>query len=523
MTADTPDFPTIEAPPPAVARAPTVPAVVAPPAAAVAVVAPSIKDAVLAQFKAVEPDLVAMAKKYRDVAYAVATTKGMAEAKAARADLRDNGRLAITKAEKAVKTDVNDLKRVMADEVTRLVAIVQPVEDAIDSQIRAEEERKAREKAERERIEAERVARHNAGIAQVRAYLAHCQQHGMTAERIGKGITMLEAVTFGPEWQEFAVPAAIAQCETLEAMCKLHAEAVEREAEALRLEVERQAEAERLEAERVEHARIAAEQAAERQRLEEAAAELARQQREAAENVARIGRLQARIAEIHAAATGHDGADAWTLFEAIVAIEALDVSAEQYQELAPLAQAAQAGTLATLRGLHAAAVAREDAARDARIAAEKAERDAHEVACAGTPAVCASNAADSAEAAPSGDEGPGGHAEVAPLVPAYALVATPEGDRGPEPELPPDPLDSDGGLTDIAPAAVDLLGDAIAPVAVDPVDAAEALARCREALTDALELLEGWILTKCPRKHIPEHMAHVAKLRDMGGLPRSVS
>ncbi|MBP7568108.1 MAG: hypothetical protein KA795_19090, partial [Burkholderiaceae bacterium] len=81
----------------------------------------------------------------------------------------------------------------------------------------------------------------------------------------------------------------------------------------------------------------------------------------------------------------------------------------------------------------------------------------------------------------------------------------------------PDPLDSEGGMTDIAPAAVDLLGDAVAPAA-DPVDAYEALAQCREALTDALELLEGWIMTKCPRKFIPEHMAHVAALRVKGGL-----
>lgn len=96
------------------------------------------------------------------------------------------------------------------------------------------------------------------------------------------------------------------------------------------------------------------------------------------------------------------------------------------------------------------------------------------------------------------------------------------GPAGGETDLPPDPLDSEGGLTDIAPAAVDLLGDAISPAAPEvPENAAEALARCREALADALELLEGWILTKCPRKFIPEHMAHVAKLRDMGGLPRS--
>ena len=261
------DFPTIQAPP--------IPA--APPAKLPAVVEPapdkplSIKATVLAQFKTAEVGIVALATKYTNVAYDCNTTKGMADAVAARRDLRENGRLFLIRTEKDVKADVNDLKRVMADEVARLVAIVEPVEDAIASQIKAEEDRKAAAKAERERIESERISAHQAGIAKIRAYLGRCQQLGMTADRISIGIGILEGVTFGPEWQEFTVRAADAQCETLEAMRALHAQAIEREAEALRLEVQRVEQDRQI----AENARVAAELAEQRRVLDAQATELA--------------------------------------------------------------------------------------------------------------------------------------------------------------------------------------------------------------------------------------------------------
>jgi len=278
------DFPTIDAPPPVAAP---VPAPVAPPAAstAVATVAPSIKDTVLAQFKEAETAICALAEKYRAVAFDVTTTKGMNEAKAARLELREKGRFAVQRAEKAVKADVNDLKRVMADEVDRLVAIVQPVEDAIDAQIKAEEERKAREKAERDRIEAERIAGHQERMAKISNYLTHCQQYGMTAARIQVGIDKLAAATFGPDWQEFAVPAADLQCKTLEAMRALHAQAVEREAEAVRLEQQRE-----------EQERMALAQAEAQRQLDEAAEALRLQQEYVAHQAAELEAARAALA-----------------------------------------------------------------------------------------------------------------------------------------------------------------------------------------------------------------------------------
>lgn len=174
----------------------------------------SIKDTVLAQFKDTEAGLKAMAEKYRDVVYNVVESKGMADAKAARADLRDNGRRMLTRTEASVKADVNELKKVMGDEVERLVAIVKPVEDAIDAQIKAEETRKAEEKAKRDKEEADRVAAHRDNIDQLKAYVDKAE--GQPVEVIEKAIAVLGDMTFGPEWEEFAQEAEAACLATVQ-------------------------------------------------------------------------------------------------------------------------------------------------------------------------------------------------------------------------------------------------------------------------------------------------------------------
>lgn len=183
-------------------------------AAAIAIKPMSIKDTVLAQFKDTEAGLKAMAEKYRDVVYNVTESKGMAEAKAARADLRDNGRRMLTKTEASVKADVNELKKVMGDEVERLVAIVKPVEDAIDAQIKAEETRKAAEKEKRDREEADRVAAHRSNIEQLKAYVEKAE--GQPIESIEQAIATLGEMTFGPEWEEFAQEAEAACLATVQ-------------------------------------------------------------------------------------------------------------------------------------------------------------------------------------------------------------------------------------------------------------------------------------------------------------------
>jgi len=107
--------------------------------AAPAAVVTSVKAAVLAQFKATEPVLQALVTRYENVAIDCSTPKGLAAAKEARHDLRENGRFVVQRAEKAIKDEVNGLKSVIADQAARLIAIVQPLEDQYDATIKSRE------------------------------------------------------------------------------------------------------------------------------------------------------------------------------------------------------------------------------------------------------------------------------------------------------------------------------------------------------------------------------------------------
>jgi len=222
--------------------------------AATAIAPLSIKDTVLAQFSEAQQVITELAARYQNVVYDVATPKGMRDAIAARADLRDNGRLMLTRAEKRIKGEVNDLKRVMADKVEELVAIVQPVEDAVDGQIKAEEQRKATEKAELARIEGERVAAHQAGLEKLKSYAT--QAKGQPLEKIERAIEVLAATIIGPEWEEFAGQAEAARLSVvseLQGLAELERQRLENERQAALVAAERaalQKEREELEAAR---------------------------------------------------------------------------------------------------------------------------------------------------------------------------------------------------------------------------------------------------------------------------------
>jgi hypothetical protein len=322
---DTLDLPTIQTEPMPVATKPAAPE------------PGTLKATALASFVAIRSHAAKLAEKYRAVAYDVTTPKGMAAAKDARLELREEGRFAVQRLRDRLKDEANDLKRVVTDEAEAVIKIIAPVEDAIHAQITAEEERKKAEKAEAARILAERQQKQADGVAGIRGYLSLAQTTAdMTAARVANGIKMLESMTFPvDDWLD-PVAVANAQCETLEGMRALHATLEAREAEAARLE-----------AQRVENERIAA--------------ELAEQRRKADEEQKRIAGIMARIGEIRAAATGHDKASSADLYEARIAVAALDTSEAIYAEFTGLAEATQAATLAALDKLHNEATDREAA------------------------------------------------------------------------------------------------------------------------------------------------------------------
>lgn len=276
------------------------PAIEEPAAQAVTVSAPapaatsqqSLRENALAHFVPLTAVMKALAEKYRAVAFDVGSTKGMAAAKAARLELRESGRFAVQRLQARLKTEANDLKRVVDDESEKLIAIIRPQEDAVDSQIKAEEQRQADLKAARERAEAERISGINSSLDQIRGYLTHCRKPGMTSERIQAGIEQLEAAVLTADvFQEFTEQAKTLHAETLAGMRQLKDEAKAKEDEAARLE-----------AQRLENERIAAELAAQRAELARQQAELAAREKAEADARAKAEREAAATAEAKAKA-----------------------------------------------------------------------------------------------------------------------------------------------------------------------------------------------------------------------------
>jgi hypothetical protein len=217
----------------------------------------TLADLAVRPLSALEPTLLALSARYERVAFDLKTPKGLTDAKAARHDLRANGRYLVQNARDGFKKDAEAAKRAVEAEAERLIGLVRPREDALDTDIRNREAEIEAEKAEKARIERERVEALQAGVARLLSYSDRAIRQ--PAEKIAQAVAALEAMTFPEErWQEFAGRADEARRQTVAKLLVLHSQALE--AERLRAENERlQAEAaQRAERERAEAARLAA-------------------------------------------------------------------------------------------------------------------------------------------------------------------------------------------------------------------------------------------------------------------------
>lgn len=239
---------------------------------------------VVVEYSRTEAALAALTAKYTGAKYDLTTTAGDKAARAARLELKTL-RTGLEDKRKELKAPALTFGQKIDAEAARLKAAIEALEKPIDDQIKADEKRRADEKAERDRIEAERVGKHEANIANIRGYVGLARD--LPSARIAKGIASLEAMQFGVEWEEFAERGAEAQRETLEALRSLHDKAKAAEdaaaaAEAQRVEQERVAEAQKAEAKRLQD--LADAQAAKEKeaadRIAAAEAELARKQAE---------------------------------------------------------------------------------------------------------------------------------------------------------------------------------------------------------------------------------------------------
>lgn len=222
---------------------------------------------VIVEYNATEAALIALRQKYAGVVFDLTTTKGDKEARAARLELATL-RTSLEKKRKQFKAPALEFGKKIDSEAARVTTEILALENPIDDQIKADEQRRAREKAERELIAAERAHGFRDRIAVIRAFVGKCQ--GISAERITNGISMVEMVDVSATaFEEFAAEAETAKAETIAAMRQILEEAKRREEEAARVE-----------AQRLENERIAAEQRAQAEALASRQAELDRQARE---------------------------------------------------------------------------------------------------------------------------------------------------------------------------------------------------------------------------------------------------
>lgn len=137
----------------------------------------------IAEYTATEAALATLRETYAGRTYDVTTTKGMQEAIAGRAELRKL-RIALEAKRVELKAPALERTRLIDAEAKRITAELVALEDPIDEQIKAEQQRKEREKAAAEEAERQRVAAINARVDAVRA---------LSSGLLGKPIEFIDA------------------------------------------------------------------------------------------------------------------------------------------------------------------------------------------------------------------------------------------------------------------------------------------------------------------------------------------
>lgn len=313
----------------------------------------------LVRYSATELHLATLRSRYAGVQFDLTTVAGDKAARAARLELVTL-RTALEKRRKEFKQPALEFGKLIDSEAARITVEIRKLADPIDAQIRADEERREREREAKRQAEAARVAKMEQELSAIRAFLVTAQRPGMTADRIANGMELLRGLQLDPEaLADFYDRAVVAKDETLQGMAEIHAAATAREAELAALDAQRK-----------ENERIAAELAEQQRKLNEQAAELRRQQHEC------------------------------------------EAARQRAERPAPAATAAIMGSGDT-------------PAPGQRETPQITHQDAQESGCspadapaAGTPASYASNAAESATAAPSGEQGPGAQADISAPEPA---------------------------------------------------------------------------------------------------------
>ncbi|CAA2366800.1 hypothetical protein [Xanthomonas phage Olaya] len=266
----------------------------------------ALRTAAMQELESVEAGLADLAAKYKGVVFDVTTTKGMDEAKAARAAIREP-RYKAENIRKEKTSQLSKLGKEINERAGTIKDAILAIEDPIDKQIKAEEDRKEQEREAKRQAEAERIGAMNARLDNIRNM--PLQAVGASAAELQQAIDRVAADELDG-FDEVYLPTAQQTRDTaLDALRKMLAERQALDEQAAQLERQRQEQAAR-DAEAAEQRRIADEAAqAERDRLAaeaqakadaEAKARREQQEKEDAERAARLAeedRLRAEQAE----------------------------------------------------------------------------------------------------------------------------------------------------------------------------------------------------------------------------------
>lgn len=182
----------------------------------------------IAEYSQTEAGLAELRERMANVEYVVTTTAGMALAKADRAEVRGL-RTGLEAMRKQIKAPALAHAKLIDEEAKRITAALMELEEPIDAQIKAEEQRKDTEKAARDAAERARITAIHTRIADIRAFqgLASVCRTSPAVQVLIDKLANVELTGF----DEFEDEAKTARVDTMHAMEALHAHRVTEEAD----------------------------------------------------------------------------------------------------------------------------------------------------------------------------------------------------------------------------------------------------------------------------------------------------
>lgn len=193
----------------------------------------------LLDFKETSDLLNGIATKYSEHQV---TDENFKESKEIRTEIREF-RYSIQNIEKHNTKLLNDAKKIQKNASEKLIGIISPIEDKIDSQIKEIENRKQLEKEAREKAEAERVANISRRIAEARAGMEIKFQIGKTEEDLKLFDAYIQSLNETKEsFEEFEFEAEdliLEFTEKRQVIVNRINEQIQLEAEKIKLEAER--------------------------------------------------------------------------------------------------------------------------------------------------------------------------------------------------------------------------------------------------------------------------------------------